>query len=173
MSNRLSVNIHIGGALPAVHSAELIDTICLQEVALGWNGRPFQPDSITDLWKALINGVIHLYDNHTSKDKFPDLEAFCQRVGLSYNRYYDGNAEWNPGMVAWRPGWETPREFVTDTDGKIVVHAEALEEVVDMWAAQGDEAALGYLRALAGLDLPPLPPFSINIGERTHEKAHE
>jgi hypothetical protein len=111
-----------------------------------------------------------LRDAEAGSGQFKELEAFCQTLGLSYDRQSSGKSEYTPQLVRWRPGMRQnqPEVWHTLDDGQRLVLVADLEEAVRRVHAalrkgQNWKSALEELRELART-VKNVPAFKIIDG---------
>lgn len=136
MSTRMAADISIGGKIAATLMPELCRAICEQGVALEWGAAPFQPSDARELLterQELEPGgamVLRLYDEQAHWGEFDELEAFLQEHDIPYTRRTDGDCQYDPAVIEFRPG-AAPLLLAANKDGEPVVAVSLLGELVD------------------------------------------
>ena len=102
---------------------------------------------------------------------FEALEEFLQAHDLPYDRRSDAfGGEYDGELICFRPGAE-PREFITDSDGCIVVPQATIQNALARLAADDAAGARALLEAAIGQDVPALPAFTVEETEEVETYA--
>jgi len=148
-------------------------------VALEWGDAPFRPHTAEDLLAACREKrgvrVLWLCSDQANWGRLPALEALLtSQARLPFDLQTDGKAEFDPELLAFRPGGQ-PVRLITTARGEPVIAARRLARLIRELASalkadptipsqarrQRGERALAGIRALVHLPLSPLPPFEI------------
>jgi hypothetical protein len=176
MSERLTGEIWIGGAIKPDQAPELCTAIRSQQLSLEWGDASFEPHDAEQLLEGLddLDGasVLHFCNDQANWGQFAELEEFLREHHLSYARRTGSSDCYDGALVEFRPG----RELViltTNANGHPVAEMEIVEKAwyllkeAQQSLRQGKNV-LGQLdqaiQLLAGLippELPPLPPFVV------------
>jgi hypothetical protein len=161
MSDRMSAEIWIGGAVPKRLVPELCQAIQESGASNDWSESNFAPETAEDLLGTVDgDGHLELMDHEARYGELPELEAFCREHGIAFDRQSDAKYEYSAELVRFRPedGGQT---FVTTTDqeGTLLVEVTAVLEVRDALRQGRAAEALRLLEELAP-DIPDLPPLS-------------
>jgi len=147
-------NIDIGGPVPRRLVPELIKQIREAGVSLDWGGLAFLPETEQDLVDAADEYRIQLFDENAMFGRFPELEHFLVENGISYDRISDPLPESSGVLVIHRPG--ATYAMRTDSDGGIVVGADAITGIRKALEAGDTAAALAICKA----ELPDYPELA-------------
>jgi hypothetical protein len=161
MSERYAAYIMIGGDLPQSRVSELLETIRSASVSHEWGDPAFEPQSAGDLSAAVLKGHLWLCDDQSRYGTFPELEAACRKLGLSYTRWAEGYCEYDAELVDWRPGMRKPLVRVSSNASEATyLPTEQVKKVLRHLEANRVAKAKALLRPLCP-DVPKLPPFKI------------
>src|SRR5205823_75044 len=124
----------------------------------------------------VIDGVrvLWLCDDQANWGRFSELETILVEHAIPFDLKADGKAEFNPGLIVFRPG-AGPLQIATNTQGEPVVTADSLAPVQMALVAaitageHGDlsqclkhiKIAHAALEAALPPAMPPLPVFEI------------
>ena len=157
--------IKIGGGVPA----SLLDEF-LREVAStggfvgGYDGAASDCEDAEGLRQALDEqGHLHLADAEARFGQFEELEGFCVRHGIPFDRHSDAKAEYDAENVRFRPGMKQPIVVSSDNCGRDLVEADGIRSVARALArlasgrTTGDKLLAAVRKASGKLDglLPP------------------
>jgi hypothetical protein len=166
--------ITIGGRVPATLEAELAKAVAATGGLVGgYEGSPFDPDA-QRLTEALDgNGHLFLVDDQARYGQFEELEAFCVKHGVAFDRHSEAKHEYDAENVHFRPGMKEPVSVSSNSDGNELLGVERIRPLAKELA----QAATGRLskdklmatvtktiRALNRLlppEVDPLPPLEI------------
>lgn len=161
MSDRLAAHISIGGRLARAKVPKLLDAIASSDVSLEWGDRCFRATSGEGLLNACKQGELILCDDQASWGEFPELEAACRKLGLSYDRFSEGKYEHDPEIVVWRPGMKEPLIHRGSNSGEsIYVPADEVKKALKHLEAGRAIKAKKILQKLCP-EVPELPTFEI------------
>jgi hypothetical protein len=164
--------ITIGGAVPAALVVGLCQAVNAQGVGLEWGVEGLIVADAAAL-RAAVDGHGHLWlcDSSATGGMFEELEEFLQAHDLPYDRRSDAfGGEYDGELICFRPGGE-PREFVTDSDGCIVVPRATVQSALAQLAVEDGAGARALLEAAIGQDLPALPAFTVEETEEVEAHA--
>ena len=91
MSAGYATSIRIGGPLKRSQLQTFIQAVSIRHVALEWGDVSFEPADGADLLTVLKNGHLWFCDEDAPYGEFEALEAACQELGLSYQRYCEAS----------------------------------------------------------------------------------
>jgi len=161
VSERYAAYINIGGQVDESRLAELLEAIRTASVSHEWGDPPFGPRTADDLRKAIHKGYLWLCDDQSRYGTFPELEAACRKLGLSYTRWAEGYCQYDAELVDWRPGMRKPLVRVGSNDSEATyVPAERVRRAL----RHLDAGQVGRAKALLKLLCPTLAklrPFKI------------
>jgi hypothetical protein len=175
MSDRFPGEITIGGKLPAALLDEFLGEVASTGASVGgYDGPAFDCKNADDLRQALdTDRHLVLADAEASYGQFEELEAFCVKHGLPFDRHSDAKYEFDSVNVRFRPGMKRPVEVPSDNCGENLTDADKLRPVAKALARLAT-ATLTKAKLLAAvrkasrkLDslLPPevesLPPLEV------------
>jgi hypothetical protein len=161
MSERYAAYIKIGGQIRQSCVPKLLEAIRNAAVAHEWGDRPFEPKSAEDLSVAIRDGRLWLCDDQSRYGTFPELEAACRRLHLSYTRWCEGYCEYDAEIVDWRPRIRKPFVRIGSNAGdETYLPATDVTKALRHLEAGGVGKAKALLRSLCP-DVPELPPFKI------------
>jgi hypothetical protein len=178
MADYVSAQISIGGRVAREAVAGLCQAICDQGLALGWCEAPFQPASDKESLAARkeVAGalVLSLCADEVAWGVFPELEAFLEEQGISYDRFHEAKYEIEATVKQFRPG-RGAVEFSSTLSQVIVVPAapvwramaEVRQAIVDLGSGritpvrESLQATLSQLETQLPQQLPPLETFEI------------
>lgn len=169
MAERFAGEIKIGGRIPASKVEGLCVAITDQGVALEWGDADFEPKTAKDLTEAADGGVLRLCSDQAIYGRFVELEGFCVKNGISFDRHSEGKYEYDAEIVKFRSGMRRPRTFLSDQNGhQLVAHIGA---VLKGWRALGRPrpnvvVVRRMLGQALGTDIGKLPPLRIGDGRR-------
>ena len=167
--------IKIGGSVPA----SLLDEFLREVVSTGgsvggYDGAASDCRDAEGLRQALDGkGHLQLADAEARFGQFEELEDFCVRHGIPFDRHSDAKAEYDAENVRFRPGMERPIVVSSDNNGRDLVDADGIRSVAKALARLAsarttkDELLAAVRKASRKLDrlLPPevepLPPLEI------------
>ncbi len=134
MSEPIPACLAIGGRLPARLVAPLCEAIIADGVALEWGEAPFRQRTAQELLETCREehgvNVLWLCDDQANWGRLPGLEAFLlKRAKLPFDLRAAGKAEFDPDLVAFRPG-RKPVRLLTTARGEPVVEAQRLKPIV-------------------------------------------
>jgi hypothetical protein len=120
MSDRFPGEITIGGKLPAALLDEFLGEVTSTGASVGgYDGPAFDCKNADDLCQALdTDRHLVLADAEASYGQFEELEAFCVKHGLPFDRHSDAKYEFDSVNVRFRPGMNRPVEVPSDNCGE-------------------------------------------------------
>jgi hypothetical protein len=171
--------IVIGGKVPSVLLEEFLGEVASTYAFVGgYEGAPFGGRTAEELRGALDeNGHLRLADPEARFGQFEELEEFCVRHGIPFDRHSDARYEFDAVNVMFRPGMEHPVETASNNAGDALADVDALRPVTRELARLAtagltkNELLAAVAKASRDLEavLPPeveaLPPLEI-IGEQ-------
>lgn len=162
MSDYMPGKMLIGGEIPKALVNALCDAICNANVYTDFGEYGFNPEGEQDLMANLDeSGRIRICDDQAKYGEFMELEAFCVKNGIDFDRQSDGKYEYNPVLVQFRRGMTEPEEKLTNNDGDVVVEAKMAITVREHLKAGRNSVALHLLDELLGVEVPALKPAQI------------
>lgn len=161
MSERYAANIKIGGQISKRRVPRLLKTICAASISHDWGEPPFEPQSAEELSTAIRDGHLFLCDDQTRYGEFPELEAACRKLSLSYTRWCEGYCEYDAELVDWRPGMPEPLcRIGSNSSNAIFIPADEVRKALKHLESNHIGRARELLRKLCP-DIPDLPPFTV------------
>lgn len=162
MSERYSAWIKIGGSIERTKVESLLKAIERSGATLDWGDAPFVPEGPEDLLAVCEEGRLRLCDVEACFGEFEELEATCQSLELSYQRYTEASCGEDPILVDWRPGMSEPTvRTASNSNGDLVLVPEhVVREALDALEAGQVSKAIGKLKNVCTA-VPDLPPFEI------------
>lgn len=162
MSSRFCASIRIGGRIQRSKVEPLLKAIAEAGVSLEWGDAPFSPPSADDLLEAKSENWLSLCDEQANYGEFPELEAACRKLGLSYSRHGEASFDCDAELADWRPGMKKPLvrtgSNINSCDSYVPI--EAVRKTLTLLESGHPEQALRALRKLCP-EIPELPPFEI------------
>ena len=162
MGDYFPAEIHIGGPVKKEDVKGLCETITMEGACLGdYDGEKFEPEDAKDLVEAAnqCGGTIGLFDDDADGGMFEGLEEFCEGHDIPYTRQNDAKYEFRAEVVEFRAGWKESRAFPSDNDGNQLVNVKEIEKILDRTMDYATARTL--IRKTCGLDITPLPKFSV------------
>jgi hypothetical protein len=157
--------ITIGGKIPSALLEEFLGAVTSTYAFVGgYEGAPFSGKTAEELRGALDeDGHLRLADPEARYGQFEEMEAFCVRHGIPFDRHSDARYEFDAVNVIFRPGMEHPVETASNNAGDALADAGALRPVVRELARLAtagltkDELLAAVAKASSDLDalLPP------------------
>lgn len=128
--DRFSVEYTIGGRIKAPLVPKLIKAI--QNVGLGieWDEGYGDDDLLMAIKQCCKHVALSIMNNEVSGGNTDELDAFCIKHNLSFDKRVDGKYEYNGEIHWWKPGlFNIQSWFDTDKEGKrIMIGLETLEK---------------------------------------------
>ena len=160
MGEYYSAEIHIGGTVERSKLKELV-LVLRKSAVQDLDESDLATNEIAQLLLSPEDAPVHFRDNQAKSGQFEEIESYCRTMGISYDRYSDSHYELDAECSYWRPGFDEPRTFVTDSAGE---HYVPLRDVKDLLVKEREpgvmlEAALAIY--IAENEKPPLPPFKV------------
>ena len=162
MSSRFCASIRIGGQIKRSNVEPLLKEIRAAALSLEWGDAPFMPQNADELLQACGGSWLSLCDEQANYGEFPELEAACRKLGLSYSRHGEASFDCDSELADWRPGMKEPlvRTGSNINSHDSYVQVDAVRKAVALLEAGQADKALGALRKLC-VDVPELPPLEI------------
>jgi hypothetical protein len=158
MSDRFCQTLHIGGPVRASDLPGLYEAMVECEEACDEADIP-ESSAIADFEGCeTYNGdaIFRFQDPECGGETFKAITQFCRDNGIAYDLDCDGDYEYSPWRVRFRPGMTKVREDVLDgQSGSICIALEPLAAI---------------LARLEGLKPPPIPKGSFSITRDGHEE---
>ena len=180
MSERLSAEIWIGGAIQPGLVDDLCAAIRAERLSLDWGDAAFEPHDAGELLEGLyaLDGaeLLHFCDDQSRWGQFAELEEFLRTHGLPYKRRTGGSDCYDGSLAEFRPGQQLT-ELATNANGRpaadmdTVAKASSLLKLARQSLEQGEsvrehlDQAAELLAGLLPPELPLLPPFVIESGD--------
>jgi hypothetical protein len=108
MSSRFCASIRIGGQIRRSKVELLLKEIRAAALSLEWGDAPFLPQNADELMEARGESWLQLCDEQANCGEFPELEAACRKLGLSYSRHGEASFDCDIELADWRPGMKKP-----------------------------------------------------------------
>jgi hypothetical protein len=171
MGEYFPAEIRIGGNLKRSDVPRLCLAINRGNLSREYGEACIAVETKEDLVRLVYDGKpLILRDAEASCGQFKELEAFCQTLGLSYDRQSSGKNEYTPELVRWRPGMrqDQPEVWHTLDDGERLVLVADAEEAIRLAQAalrkgQDAKSVLEVLRELTRT-VKDVPSFRIVDG---------
>lgn len=161
MSERYVARIQIGGEIRRSRLPDLLEAIRTAPVSHEWGDACFEPKSAEDLVNAIRDSHLFLCDDQTRYGEFPELEAACRKLRLSYARWSEGYCAYDAEVVEWRPGMKKPLVRVgSNSNNATFVPTDEVRRALRQLESNHIGRAREILRTLCP-DIPPLPSFKI------------
>ena len=162
MSSRFCASIRIGGQIERSKVEPLLKEIRAAALSLEWGDTPFLPQNADELMEARGESWLQLCDEQANYGEFPELEAACRKLGLSYSRHGEASFDCDSELADWRPGMKKPlvRPGSNINSHDSYVPIEAVRKALTLLEAGHTMKALDVLRQLCP-DVPELPPFDV------------
>lgn len=162
MSDHYATWIRIGGILKRRQAAFFLEVLRAQGTGLEWGEAPVAPHTIEELLSVLRDGRLWLCDDRATDGAFPELEAACRKLRLSYTRHTESGCGFDAERVDWRPGMRRPllRIGSNVNSSETLVPAYALTRVIRDLERGRVEWALAALQKLCPA-LPEVPPLIV------------
>ena len=175
MADRFPGEITIGGKVPSALLEEFLGEVASSGASVGdYGDAPFDGRTAEELRGALDeDGHLRLADPEACYGQFDDLEAFCVRHGIPFDRHSDARYEFDAVNVTFRPGMERPVVVASNNAGDSLAEVDGIRSVARelAWLVTAgltkDEllAAVAKaskdLEALLPPEVEPLPPLEI------------
>lgn len=148
MADRMAAEIKIGGPLPKDKIQEFMDIIEGSGAGPEYGEGSWDPEEILDAIHR--EAVLDLYDDEAAWGEFPELEAFCRGVGLSFVRRSEAKYEYDAEVI-----WSTPLGgggCNVSAEGVPVLDAETIRDLLK----KGVTALEARLDELEPPEVPPL-----------------
>jgi hypothetical protein len=162
MSDRMATEIRIGGTMSLALWEQLQQAILDEDLRIEYGDELFSNVTPVLLQEHLAahDGVLYLAEEEQPWGMFETLEKFCMEKRIPFDRKSDGEYEFDPQLVQFRPGLPMVCLF-TDHSGDPTVNRKAVVEALEQLRAGSPAAAEHTLAELLGPELPPLPPLVI------------
>ena len=143
MADRVSASIIIGGTLDAAEFEELADLIASEDLAIEWDGEPFEPHH------HVPGEPLRLFAHEVAGGSFGDLESWCLSHGLPFVRWCGGYpGQWGPERVV-ATGDGSAVSYAVTEDDEVVISRSKVEMLGSF------EAVIAHFDA-AEFTVPPL-----------------
>lgn len=167
--------ITIGGKIPAALLEEFLREAMSTGASVGdYEEAAFAAGTVEELLKALDeDGHLVLADPQASYGQFEELEAFCIRNGIPFDRHSDAHYEFDAENVRFRPGMDRPARVTSDNAGDDLTDADEIRavarELVRLTTAglDGEGLLAAVMKASVELnealppEVEPLPPLKV------------
>jgi len=162
MSSRFCASIRIGGQIRRSKVELLLKEIRAAALGLEWGDAPFLPQNADELMEGRRDKHLWLCDEQADYGEFPELEAACRKLGLSYSRHGEASFDCDAELADWRPGMKKPlvRAGSNINSHDSYVPIEAVRKAVALLETGDTTKALHAFRQLCP-DISELPPFEI------------
>lgn len=127
MSDGFYAGIKIGGRLPKKYLGEFLQVLQKE-------GIPDAPRTEADLRKTLNEedaSYLDLSDSEASYGCFKDLEIYCMKRSLTFQRNSESYGEYDAKEVYWVPGMNEPHVNTTDADSHPVIRVDEMLEIMN------------------------------------------
>ena len=162
MSSRFCASIRIGGQIKRSNVEPWLKEIRTAALSLEWGDAPFLPQNADELLDGRKDKYLWLCDEQANYGEFPELEAACRKLGLSYSRHGEASFDCDAELADWRPGMKEPlvRTGSNINSHDTYVPMDAVRKAVALLEAGQPDKAFGALRKVCP-NIPELPPFEI------------
>lgn len=163
MADRMYAKITIGGRISAHTGAELLKVLDDEGLIYG---------NVNLAEYKQEDGTYEFEDEEIAWGRFQELEPFCVKNGISFERNSDAKYEYNAEKVWWQPGMKEPQENITDTNYNVQVSLNTLDELIEKIKKENPDNPLDALSDAIHEDHPkplPVPPLVIEppyVGEK-------
>ena len=118
------------------------------------------------------DGHLFLVDDQARCGQFEELESFCVKHGIPFDRHSGARHEFDAANVKFRPGMKRPAEVSSNNDGDALVCAESIRTIakeltrlvtvkVTREKLLAAVKVIQHLNSLLPSEIEPLPPFEI------------
>jgi hypothetical protein len=167
--------ITIGGKLPANVLETFLGVVTSAGAKVGgYEGAAFDATSAKGLIEVLDeNRHLFLVDDEARYGQFENLEAFCIKHNIPFDRHSSARYEFDAEKVMFRPGMKRPLGVPSNDDGGMLLNVETVRPVAKELARLATakmtrEKVLAavtkvskMLNKLLPPDIEPLPPLEI------------
>jgi len=162
MSSRFCASIRIGGQIERSKVEPLMKEIRAAALSLEWGDAPFLPKDANELMEGRRDKHLWLCDEQADYGEFPELEAACRKLGMSYSRQGEASFDCDSELADWRSGMMKPLVRTGSNINSVdtYVPTEGVRKALTLLEAGHTMKALDALRQLCP-DIPELPPFEI------------
>lgn len=162
MSSRFCASIRIGGRIQRSKVEPLLKAIAEAAASLEWGDAPFLPQNADELMEARGESWLQLCDEQANYGEFPELEAACRKLGLSYCRHGEASFDCDSELADWRPGMKKPLVRTGSNINSVdtYVPTDAVRKALRFLEAGQPNKAIHALQQLCP-DIPELPPFEV------------
>jgi hypothetical protein len=175
MADRFPGEITIGGKVPATLLQEFLGELNSTSAKVGaYDGAEFVAKTAADLRGVLDeNGHLFLADDRAPNGQFAELEDFCVRHGIPFDRHSDARHGFKAENVTYRPGMKRPAEMPSDDSGDALLRAETVRPIAKELARlvttkltrekvlAAAKKVIRHLYSLLPPEIEPLPPLEI------------
>ena len=175
MADHFPGEITIGGKVPADLLEAFLGELNSAEAKVGgYDGADAAFQSARELREALNNdGHLFLVDDQAQCGMFEDLEAFCVKHGIAFDRHSDAKYEYDAENVYFRPGMKEPESVPSNNDGEALLRVETIRPVAKELARlvtttltrekvlAAAKKVIRHLNSLLPPEVEPLPPLEI------------
>ena len=175
MADYFPGEIRIGGTIPGdVLEAFLAEVNATGAKVGGYEGLEFAATTAADLTEALDgDGHLFLVNDQARSGMFEEMEAFCVRHGISFDRHSDARYEYDAENISFRTGMKEPVSIPSNNAGEDLFTVGAVRPVVKeltrvvtagLTREKLKAAAVKIIRHLNSLlppEIEPLPPLQV------------
>ena len=175
MADRFPGEITIGGTLSAKLLEAFLGVVTSAGAKVGsYEGSPFDATTAEGLLEVLDeNRHLFLVDDEARYGQFENLEAFCIKHNIPFDRHSSARYEFDAEKVMFRPGMKRPLGVPSNDEGGMLLNVETVRPVAKELARlatakmTGDKLLAGVAKASKRLtellppDIEPLPPLEV------------
>ena len=133
MSEPIYATLTVGGRIERTVFKELLEVADREGCRIGTEEEPIDADEhstdggIKEVVEAL--GSFDFVDSMANWGTFPELEKFCRQHEIAFDRKSDGQAQYNPEALSFRP---KQKDFLqnTDSSGNAVIGVQEVEQLL-------------------------------------------
>jgi hypothetical protein len=177
MGEYFPADIAIGGVLTKHLCRDLI------KVAIAQRAMPLgedEEDNLEVLRQAINEAVqsgfsLELWDAQASYGMFDELEIFCRKHNLSYDRHSEAHFEYDAEVVWWRPGMAQARSATSTQDGEkgAYIAVKAVQKALDAQGITPQQRLLNIQELLKDSAPPELPPLTYKERRTPRERPRK
>ena len=175
MADYFPGEITIGGKVPTGLLEAFIGELKSAGAKVGgYDGAEATFQTAEELRKALSNdGHLFLVDDQARFGQFEELESFCTKHGIAFDRHSDAKHEYNAENVYFRSGMKKPESVPSNNDGDALLRVETIRPVAKELARlvtttltrekvlAAARKVIRQLHSLLPPEIEPLPPLEI------------
>jgi hypothetical protein len=156
MPESIAAEISIGGEVPRLLIPALASAISDQGVSDEWGGSCLSEDQVIEIINDVnANNVATFYDDQARYGQFDELEEFCMKNKVDFDRHSDAKYEYSAEISKCRKGKVIG--IGSDQDGNELIYAEDIDKILNRYYKKKISAvtALDKIKVLIN-KVPPL-----------------